>query len=68
MKVNVGGFRTDKRKYFFTQHTVKLWTLQPQNVVLATNGFERSSKLQKGSRRISVYSYVLSSVSEVGCV
>ena len=37
MKLNGGSSRTNKGKYVFTQHIVKLWNSVPQDVVMATN-------------------------------
>ena len=37
MKLIGGRSRTGKRKYFITQHTVRLWNSLPQDVVMATN-------------------------------
>ena len=37
VKPNDGKFRTDKRKYFFTQLTVELWNSLPQDVVMVSN-------------------------------
>ena len=43
MKLIGGRSRTNKRKYFSTQHIVELWNSLPQDVVMATHldGFKR---------------------------
>ena len=36
LQLNVGTTRTDKRKYFFIQRVVSLWSSLPQDVVMAS--------------------------------
>lgn len=56
LKLKGGSFRTDK-KYFFTQRIVKLWSLLPKDVALATSmkGFKRESGQTMEERTISGY-------------
>lgn len=37
VKLNAGKFRAEKKRYFSTQHLIKLSNLIPQDVVMVTN-------------------------------
>ena len=69
MKLFGGRSRTNRRKYLFTQHIVKLWNSLPQDVVMATNldGFKGgwiNSWRRRQSTSTSPDGYVLPPVSE----
>ena len=57
MKLMGGRSRTNQRKDFFTQPTVRLWNSLPQDVVMATNldGFKRG--LEKFLEAKAIHGY-----------
>ena len=57
LRLSVGRVRTDKRKYFFTQHVVSLWNSLPQDVVMASGLDDFKRGLDKFLKEKSITGY-----------